>query len=201
MEKATLGAIPKLQSIDFESITAKETIQILKIVLNQVDSFLSKLEPHFHCFDIIHFFSHFPVLNELLQDESDHFQNGTTINLLSVWDQIGKDKLISACQISDTIEWIRTFSTPELASYIEDLDWSNQYLLNSMEPELLETVHSTLRHEYTPAQQGGPLTLAVIIDEVFNLSDSAIDHMIKIIRQYDIKAVEGENIDTVCRCF
>ena len=200
MEKATVGAITKLQSVDFESITAEGDNSKFENSL-EVDSFLSNLESHFHRFDIIHFFSNFPVLEEPLNSESDRFRNGATIDLFSVWDQIGKGKLISATQIADTIQWIRAFSTDESVSYIEDLDWSHQYLLNSMEPELLETVHSTLRHEYSPEQQGGPLTLAIIIDEVVNLSDSAIDHMIETIHQYDIKAVEGENIDTVCRRF
>ena len=197
MEKATLGVTPKLQSVDFESITAEGDNSKFENSL-EVDSFLSKLESHFHRFDIIHFFNHFPVLEEPHQSESDRFRSGTTIDLFSVWDQIGKDKLISTSQIADTIEWIRAFSTNESASYIEDLDWSHQYLLNSMEPELLETVHSTLRHKYSPAQQGGPLILAVIIDEVVNLSISAINHMIKTINQYDSKSIEGENIDTVC---
>ena len=72
MEKATLRATPKLQSVDFESMTAKGDNSKFENSL-EVDSFLSKLESHFHRFDIIHFFNHFLVLEEPLQSESDRF--------------------------------------------------------------------------------------------------------------------------------
>ena len=136
-----------------------------------------------------------------MNDESDRFRNGHTINLLSKWDQIGNSKAITISQIAETVEWIRSFSDSNSDTYIEDLDWSHHHLLNSLEPELFESVLSILRYDYTPSQQGGPLTFSVIIDQVINLSDSAIDHMISNIRNFDIKQVDGENIDTICRRF
>ncbi len=94
-----------------------------------------------------------------------------------------------------------TLTYNDSASYIEDLDWSYQYLLNSLEPNLLKTVLCTLCHDFAPSQQGRPLTLAIIIDEVINLSKSAITYINKSIHQYGIKTVKGENIDAVCRQF
>ena len=59
MEKAILGTIPKLQSVDFESITTEGGNSKFEISL-EVDSFLSKMESYLHCFGIILFFSQFP---------------------------------------------------------------------------------------------------------------------------------------------
>ena len=106
----SLGVIPYFQSVDFESIIAEGDNSTFENSL-EVDTFLSKMESHFHHFDIIHFFRQFPVQDEPNQDESDHFPNGNTTDLVSLLDQFGKDNLISTTQIADIIEWVRAFST------------------------------------------------------------------------------------------
>ena len=87
----------------------------------------------------------------------------------------------------------------EAASFLEDLEWSHAFLLNSMDPGLSEIVLSTLKEEYTPSQIGGPLTFAVMIDKVINLSETAIDAMTTSIRNYSLANVDGENVEVVSR--
>ena len=192
--------LQKCSVADFESIIAEDSLEC-ENSLGVFYSFLSKMGSYFHRFDITHFFSHFPVLDPPLNDESDRFQSVNTINLFSIWDQIGAEKLISTNTIPKTIGWIYAFEDTDSTSYIKDLDWSQPYLMNQLEPEVLETVLSALCHDFTPSQQAGPLTIVIIIDEIIILSKSDIDHMIETICQYNRKTVEGEYIGSICRRF
>ena len=63
--------------------------------------------------------------------------------------------IIDASDIaSTTIQWIRTYVQDDV--FIEDLNWSSEHFLNSMDKTLRDSVIATLDADFTPAQQGGP---------------------------------------------
>ena len=96
---------------------------------------------------------------------------------------------------------MKLYATKASASFLDDIDWSHTFLLNSMEEDLQELVHMTLAKTFKGESMGGPLTFAVMIDKIINLSESAIEGMIAHIKQYEINTVPGENIEKVCRRF
>lgn len=60
---------------------------------------------------------------------------------------------------------------------------------------------SSLKHDFTKAQQGEPLTFMVMLDKVINLSPTAISSLKKVIENFDIKNAPGEDISVAVRCF
>jgi len=138
-------------------------------------------------------------LEELLFDDADRFRNGKTVNLVQKWDQIGNTKKLNLSTIAETLSWMQGYMKEEAASFLEYLEWSHTYLLNSMKPALSEIVLSTLKEDYMPSQIGGPLTFAIMIDRVINLSETAIDAMTTSIRNYRLTSIDGENVELVSR--
>jgi len=120
---------------------------------------------------------------------------------LKAWDQIGTEKQITLEQIADSLEWMKLYATEASASFLDDIDWSHTFLLNSMEEDLQESVHMALVKSFKSESMGGPLTFAVTIDKIINLSETAIEGMISHIKQYEIRKVPSENVEKVCRRF
>eukprot|EP00957_Ditylum_brightwellii_P161888 12325193-Ditylum_brightwellii.AAC.1 len=63
-----------------------------------------------------------------------------------------------------------------------------------MNLDLEQEITSDLSHGYSRAQLGGPLTFALMIDKIINLSETAIENLTNGFKNYDIKMVPGENI-------
>ena len=105
----------------------------------------------------------FPNLDDT-PHEADRFNSGKTINLIENWDRIGDgpDKDISVSDIAETVEWIKEYATQDSESYLEDMEWIHEYMLDSLDPDLHECVGSILDQDYT--SRGGPLTFAVAMD-------------------------------------
>ena len=59
----------------------------------------------------------------------------------------------------------------------------------------------TMVKRFKSESMGGPLTFAIMIDKIINLSESAIEGMISHIKQYEIRKIPGENVEKVCRRF
>ena len=49
-----------------------------------------------------------------------------------------------------------------------------------------------------PIQQGGPLVLHLILSQIQNLSESAVEHLKNKVKCIKISKVQGENTETVC---
>ena len=92
---------------------------------------------------------------------------------------------------------MKIYATKESASFLDNMEWSHTFLLNSMEEELQESVHMTLMKTYKGKSMGGPLTFSMMINKIINLSESAIELMIGHIKSYDIKTTPRENIEKV----
>ena len=103
--------------------------------------------------------------------------------------------------IADTIVWLKRFTTTDFQLYLDDMEWVHHHLINSMDDELADIVSSTLKHDYSNQQKGGPLTFALMIDNCINLSDEAIDALKDSIKSFDIKTVPGENVEFVTSRF
>jgi hypothetical protein len=203
-DKAQTGTTSKLSMIDYSKIGVDSKDDSLFQNNLEIETFIEKFEIHCGTFEMIELFNEFPVLQEPLDehlDGADRFREGKTINLLDKWDRIGDDKDISLRDIADTIHWIKKFATSDSEAYLQDLSWTHNYLLRSMDTELSEAVTSCLKHDFTLEEGGGPLTFAIMIDKCINLSEEAIEALKTSITSYDIKNVKGENVSTVCRRF
>eukprot|EP00957_Ditylum_brightwellii_P039354 2976723-Ditylum_brightwellii.AAC.1 len=115
--------------------------------------------------------------------------------------KIGPRKEITLKQIPNTISWLQTYLDSGSEAYIEDLEQILAYLLNSMHADLEQCINTTMSFKYFSNQHRGPLTFAIMIDMVINLSECAIKSMHVSIKNYKISTVPGKNIEIVCHCF
>ena len=200
MKEATQGLDIKMSKIDYERLDENNSESQLESNV-EVETFISKVGTHLLKFDMKKIFESFPVLEDTQNSESDRFRNKQTVNLLESWDSIGEDKRHRIKVIGETVEWMKKFASSTSSSFLEDMEWSHIMLMNSMDEDLQESVHATIEEKYPISQQGGPLTFAVMIDKVINLSEGAIEAMIKHLKEYDIKKCTGEDVEKVCRRF
>ena len=202
--RATAGAEFKLSPVDFvKELSQKGSNSVLETNV-AVDTFIENLERHCVRFDMHYFMCNFPKLDEPLSGAHDRFRNKKTVNLFQKWDVIGSktsEKQLILSSIGENIAWLKTYTTAASESYLEDMEWVHQHLINSMSPELREDVLSTLKHDFPKSQHGGPLTFAVMIDKVINLSATAIDTLKQNLKNFNIKDVPGEDINFVHRLF
>eukprot|EP00957_Ditylum_brightwellii_P104877 7993235-Ditylum_brightwellii.AAC.1 len=140
----------------------------------EVNVFLNKMAKHFVCFDMMYLYQNFPLLEEPANNPSDRFRSGKVIDLFEKWVQIGPSKEIALRQIADTVSWLQTYLDGRSEAYIKDLKRTLTYLLNSMHSKLEQSVNTTMNSEYSSDQHRGPLTFAIMIDKVINLSERAI---------------------------
>ena len=203
IEKVSQGASAKMNKVDFVKLNDKPSDNALFTTNVEVDTFISNFQRHCICYDVVYTLQNFPLLESPLfaNDDSDRFRSGKTIDLFKNWDRIGPNKELTLSGIADTIQWLKRFTTEACQSYLDDMDWTHCHLLNSMEPDLSNSVISTLNHDFDAGQIGGPLTFAVMIDKCINLSENAIEALAKSIENFDIKTVPGENIETVVSRF
>ena len=96
---------------------------------------------------------------------------------------------------------MKRYTTESSAYFLDDINWSHTFLMNSMDDNHQETVHITLSKTYPGESVSGPLTFALMIDQIINLSENAIESMIKHSKDYDIKLIPRENIEKICRRF
>ena len=199
--EATTGAESKLTLINLQKeLTTKPEDSVLENNV-EVETFVENLERHANRFDMAHFMTSFPLLEAAQADASDRFRSGKTYNLFSNWDLIGSDREDALYSIGEVIAWLKTYTDVGSESYLEDMDWLHLHLMNSMSTELRDEVASTLKHDFPPSQHGGPLTFAIMIDKVINLSQSAIDTLKTNLSSYKISSVPGEDINVVVRRF
>ena len=205
VKEATAGSIEKLDTLDsLQDIMSKAKDSFLTNNV-EVETFIEHLEQHCIRFDMNYFMTNFPVLEPAESDKSDRFRSNKTVNLFKKWDMIGNKKSSSKKdvlkRIGEAIAWLKTYTEAASEAYLEDMDLIHRHLMNSMSPRLRDTVQSTMKHDFPPAQHGGPLTFAIMIDKVINLSSAAIETLKNTIRNYDIKSVPGEDISVIVRRF
>lgn len=202
MKEATVGLASKISKVDYERLDEISNEEQLENNV-EVEAFISKMKTHLLRFDMKKIFEKFPVLEPPTTADKacDRFANKKTMDILKLWDQVGEEKPIKLTEIGNTIEWIKTFASASSSSFLEDMEWSHTFLMNSMDEGLDESVHSTLENDFPPSQHGGPLTFAIMIDKVINLSEAAIEGMTKHLKEYNISKIPGEDIEKVCRRF
>jgi hypothetical protein len=201
IEKVSQGAPAKMSKVDYVKLNDKPSDNVLFTTNVEVDTFISNFKRHCICYDVVYTLQNFPLLESPLSNDSDRFRSGKTIDLFKNWDRIGPNKELTLEGIADAIQWLKRFTTTACQSYLDDMEWTHCHLLNSMDPDLSNSVISTLNHDFDAGQMGGPLTFAVMIDKCINLSENAIEALAKSIENFDIKTVPGENIETVVSRF
>ncbi len=201
-ERATAGTDKKVCMLKYENLKGAASANIEKFQ-NHVDmeTFCTDVCTQAIKFDFAKLLTEFPVLDEPTDplNPSDRFRNKKTVNLVKQPDQIGKT--ISLQEIGDTIEWIRSYASMSSAIFLQDLQWSHEYLMNCCDDELRESIVSDINHDFRPSQSGGPLTFALIITKTINLSEDAIDGLKQQFETFDLKTVPGEDIQKVVRYF
>ena len=198
MKEATQGLDVKMSKIDYERLDEAASENQLESNV-EVETFISKFSTHLLRYDMRKIFESFPVLDKPLTDEGDRFRNKKTINLLESWDNLGEDKVYKIKEIGATIEWMKKFASDTSSSFLEDIEWSHILLMNSMDEALQDSIHATLEETYPVSQHGGPLTFALMIDKVINLSEGAIEAMVRHLKEYEIRKFPGEDVERVCR--
>ena len=198
IKEAATGLETKIGKIGHESISGTNDEQLENNV--EVETFLYKMKKHLLKFDMAKIYEKYPILDEN-EVGANRWRSKKTVNLLESWDQIGNDKAITLAQIADSLAWMKLYATEGSASFLDDINWSHTFLLSSMEEELQESVHMTMIKKFKSESMGGPLTFAIMIDKIINLSESAIEGMISHIKQYEIRKIPGENVEKICRRF
>ena len=192
----------KFSKIDYERLdnnTGEEQVENNV----EVETFITNMKTHRLHYDMRKIFEKFPVLEPAARpsDEPNCFRIKDTINLLELWDQVGEDKPIKLSTIGNTIKWMKTFTSMSSSSFLKDMEWSHAFLMNSMEDGLHEAVQSTLKNNYSSSEQGGPLTFAIMVDKVINLSEGAIEGMTMYLKEYKINKTPREDIEKICKRF
>lgn len=202
MKEATTGLSVTISKIDYERLDENSNEEQFENNV-EVETFISKMKTHLLRYDMKKIFEKFPVLEPKTtpQEEPDRFKNKVTIDLLKSWDQVGEGKPIRLSVIGETISWMKAYASASSVSFLEDMEWSHMFLMNSMDDNLQESVHTTLENDYPSSEHGGPLTFAIMIDKVINLSEAAIEGMTKHLKEYKINKMPGEDIEKICRRF
>ena len=107
--------------------------------------------------------------------------------------------MITPKRIEETVLWIKKYAKTSSNSFLEDLDWTHHCLIDSMDKQLQESVYSSLTQDFGRVDIGGPLTFAILIEKVINLSESAIESMTNHVNNYNLQTVPGEDVEQVCR--
>lgn len=201
-EKATAGTDTKLCMLQYDNLSAVSTVDLDKFQ-NHVDTetFCTNVGTRALKFDFHKLLVEFPLLDAPsdINDPYDRFRNKKTVNLLKNPDTIGKQ--LSLHDIGDTIEWIRTYASQSSSIFLQDLQWSHEFLINCCDDELKESILSDLNHDFKPSESGGPLTFALIITKTTNLTEDAIEGLKEHFESFDLKVVPGENIKKVVKYF
>ncbi len=200
MKEATAGLDVKISKIDYERLNENSNDDQLENNV-EVETFSSKMSVHLLRYDMRAIFTSFPILEDAQNNESDRFRSGKTVNLIKDWDMIGPDKEITLKEIAKSIAWMKMYAKSESATFLEDIEWSHMFLLNSMDENLQDSVHASLEQDFSLASQGGPLMFAIMVDKIINLSEGAIESMVSHLKGYKISTVPGEDIEKVCRRF
>jgi len=201
-KEATTGTEAKFSMLKYENLNGVASANIKKFQ-NHVDmeTFCTNVCTQAVKFEFAKLLVEFPVLynpTNILKP-SHRFRNKKTVNRLKQPDLIRKT--ISIKQIGDAIEWIRTYASTSSAIFLQDLQWSHEYLINCCDDELRESIISDLNHDFRPSETGGPLTFALIISKTINLSEDAIDGLKKQFEKFNLKTLPGEDIKKVVTYF
>ena len=184
ISKATCtGSKVKLQKINDTKLSKESNTfsddQFNNIV--EMHLFLSEMKQHFTKYDCVHFFCNFPALNCSKtggpDNESHCWRNQDTVDLFQQWTQIGvkKDYLID--HIAEAVGWLQLYTTEESKMFLEDLEWTRKYLMDSISLELAASVQTCLDEDYEEHMVDGPLTFAIMVEQAVNLSGDSIIHI------------------------
>lgn len=202
---ACTGSDKKLKKIDYAKMSQDSSTfsdnQFDNIV--EMNRFLLNMKDHFIKYDMAYFFMNFPVLEAstsgVVGDDGDRFRSGITVNLFDLWTQIGVKKDIVIENIADSMKWLQVYTNKASETFLEDLEWTHRYLMDSMESSLAESVQNVLQQDYQGYTHGGPLTYAIMLDLAVNLSSSSILNIQNSIRSYQISNVPGEDVELVSK--
>lgn len=202
---ACTGSEKKLKKIDYAKMSQDSSTfsdnKFDNIV--EMNQFLLNMKDHFIKYDMAYFFMNFPVLEDstsgVAGDEGDRFRSGITVNLFDLWTQIGVKKDIVIENIADSMKWLQMYTEKSSEAFLEDLEWTHRYLIDSMAPALAESVQNVLQQNYQGYAHGGPLTYAIMLDLAVNLSSSSILNIQNSIRSYQITNVPGEDVELVSK--
>ncbi len=133
----------------------------------EVEVLVDELTRHFLRYNILKIFEKFPYLEDSRGPtyQGKRFSSRRIVNLFKNRDKIGKDKLITPLRIEETINWIKKYAKASSGLFLEDLDWSHHCLINSMDKQLQDSVHSTLTQDYGRVEVGGPLMFSILVEK------------------------------------
>ena len=148
-----------------------------------LQSQLKKLKRHFIKNDMIDVFTIVSPKdvndsNELLDtDAFDLFENYQVLHIT---------------QVANSNAWFKLYCTP---AYIrENMGYILQCLENNTEETLWEHCYRIYK-EYPEIQQGGPLMFVIIVKQIQNSSETAIEDLLKNFRTLKISDIPGENVN------
>jgi hypothetical protein len=116
--------------------------------------------------------------------------NGQTV-IKSV-DLFAEHANVTAQQVANSNKWYRT-KPKEQEPFVEDLKVTYTYLFKNTDRAVQTKV---LEHynKYKTAEQGGPLWLKLVLDEITMSSTKAVEHLIQQVRGIDISKLPGQDV-------
>ena len=157
----------------------EDSVKHVRCLQNQ----LQKLKRHFTKYDIVDVFTivtpkDVATSNELLQTDS--------------YDLFESFQVLHVTQVANSNAWFKMYCTN---SYIaENMSYSYACLENNTEDKLWDHCQS-LYVQYSEAQQGGPLMLILLLKQIVNSSETAIEDLLTNFRTLKISDIEGEDVN------
>ena len=109
-------------------------------------------------------------------------------------------RLLTADEVAASCEYYQKYitfkGTTAECTFAKELAWSYNYFRNHVETSLFDTINAEFRM-YSPSQQGGPLFLKLLLDELVVSNEANLQALILTTTTYDIKSKNSEDEDIV----
>ena len=180
-----------ISSKDFKTVDHNELAKTMNLSV-LMSNFRGKLNRY----DMGKIFFKFPVLDFSSSDETKWWESRKTIDLLAKTDSL------DVAVIAKTVRWMRLY-LPD-AEMLRELNWTDLLLQNSCDRDSENDIYSQVTvtlatyHTSDELYSGGPLTFAVIMSALQNVSAKLLEQLWKAIEDLDIKSYQGENVEVIC---
>ena len=145
IEKITTGFETKLTMVDYDRMISETDRNTAFRANEDMENFITSLIDHFVRYDIIEVLKEFPLLLERCPGRHDRDRfDGTTIDLIENWDQIGDGKRITVRHIGETVAWMKRYSTVDSESFLDDMDWQHRFLMTAWTQDYMTLYCPTL---------------------------------------------------------
>ena len=124
---------------------------------------------------------------------------GEIVDFTKKWDQTGPGKRYPAEKIAEANAWKLKYTLAEYETVLKDGKLLHDLLVNSMSPQLKDTVMSELYRNHKQEERSGSLTFVIMLQFVINLSKPAVDGLKRSLEKQTLRNIPGQNVYVLAR--